>query len=395
MGSEAKTTSDHSPSPTVTELISELKTCFSSIDFQNVAKILMNREQDLLNKTQFLENEKDEILKGNKKLNALLKKKDVKIENLEKENDGLKNEVKNKQSEIGDFEKDEILMENKKLNTLLKKKDEKIENLERENDGLKNEVKKKQSEIGVVFRRLKRQKKVVAESSRPPPPPPPRFEEILDPKPKKEKESKHPVIIEIDDDDDDHVDRDLMKVSSSKRRLVSDETEIDDSDDDDDGDRCISVLKRKKVSEKVKKDHKNANFNDKTPTRTQPTSHSKSPFCDSSSSDSDDEKAKISAKLDFPKERWETEGHMVIEFAKDYEVCWNAICALHKQNVLQKHSVLLRPFDASRISSLSRKKTISDLSTFDLHQCRQFAMDYSAQIFAIYKEKSDTFFPAL
>ncbi|GJY63838.1 hypothetical protein Tco_0465298, partial [Tanacetum coccineum] len=230
--------------------------------------------------------------------------------------------------------------------------------------------------------------------NRPPPPPSPGFEEILDPKPKKEKESKHPVIIEIDDDDDDDDDdpgdRDLMKVSSSKRRRVSDEIESDDNDDE-----CISVLKRKKVYEEVTKDRKNANHDDKIPTRTQPASHSKSPFCDSSGSDSDDEKVKISAKMDLPKERWESEREMVIEFAKDYQLCWNAICALHKQDALQKHVVLIRPFDASRISSLSRKKTISDLSPFDRHQCRQFAMDYSAQIFDIFKEKSDTFFHAL
>ncbi|GKB10434.1 hypothetical protein Tco_0844357, partial [Tanacetum coccineum] len=110
--------------------------------------------------------------------------------------------------------------------------------------------------------------------NRPPPTPHPGFEEILDPKPKKEKESKHPVIIEIDDDDDDDPgDRDLMKASSSKRRRVSDEIESDDNDDE-----CILVLKRKKVYEEVTKDRKNANHDDKIPTRTQPASHSKSPF---------------------------------------------------------------------------------------------------------------------
>ena len=65
MGSEAKTTSDQSPetsSPTVTDLITELKTCFSSIDFQNVAKILMNRQQELLKEiTRFVKEKRFKI----------------------------------------------------------------------------------------------------------------------------------------------------------------------------------------------------------------------------------------------------------------------------------------------------------------------------------------------
>ncbi|PWA83896.1 hypothetical protein CTI12_AA163330 [Artemisia annua] len=383
MGSEAKTTLDQSPetpSPAVTDLITELKTCFSSIDFQNVANLLMNREQDLLHKTHVLENEKDEILKENKKLKGLLKKKDAKIESLEKET--------------------------KKLNEFSKKKDEKIESLEKENDGLKEELNKKQTEIGnyekvhldygvrvlslekinkeLLALEVKKPKNVVvAEGSKPPPPP--GFEEILDPnKPKKEKDSKVPEIIEIDDDDDDeddHGDRDLMKVSSKRKR---DETKRGDSDDD----KYISILRRKKVSREGTQDHKKDNYDEKIPTR---TSHLKSPFCDSSSSDSDNEKDKISAKMDLQKDRWETREDMVKEFGKDDQLCLNAICALHKQDSSQKRVVLVRLFDASRISYLSRKKTVSELSLFDLKQCRQFAMDYSDKLFDIYKEKSDSF----
>ena len=84
-------------------------------------------------------------------------------------------------------------------------------------------------------------------------------------------------------------------------------------------------MRRKKVSREVTQDHKKDNYDEKIPTR---TSHLKSPFCDSSSSDSDNEKDKISAKMDLPKDRWETREDMVKEFGKDDQLYLNAICAL-------------------------------------------------------------------
>ncbi|GKA15358.1 hypothetical protein Tco_0695105, partial [Tanacetum coccineum] len=48
--------------------------------------------------------------------------------------------------------------------------------------------------------------------------------------------------------------------------------------------------------------------------------------------ENNDDHGKISDKIDLTKERWETEEDALKEFAKDYQLCWNVVCALHKED---------------------------------------------------------------
>nr|GEW68658.1 fatty acid desaturase family protein [Tanacetum cinerariifolium] len=102
------------------------------------------------------------------------------------------------------------------------------------------------------------------------------------------------------------------------------------------------------------------------------TSHSASPFLVSGKSDVEKVEEAYEPIIKKDTERWETEAEMIIEFGKSYELCMNAVCALHRQNIHDGY------YDLSRINRLAEwltdgeperklKKTPSELKHFELH----------------------------
>lgn len=140
------------------------------------------------------------------------------------------------------------------------------------------------------------------------------------------------------------------------------------------------------------------------------------------SSDSDEEDidyfmdsmfATLKRKKENPE--WEFEVDMLQEFARDDEVCLNALCALYRQQLSKETSMKnpvssksrgFSPFNALRGTALAKylidgdpqcklKKTVSEVRVYDpkaIDDCRRLAIQQSKQLFEIYKKKEDPFF---
>ncbi|XP_027338623.1 dentin sialophosphoprotein [Abrus precatorius] len=136
-------------------------------------------------------------------------------------------------------------------------------------------------------------------------------------------------------------------------------------------------------------------------------------------SDGDVDFGKILSKIQRSKPnkmKWEFEADMLAEFGKDPELCMKAVCALYRQQTseeqMSKGALFnnhrgFSKFDAPRGSSLAEfltdgdpsgglKKSVEELQEYDpeaVEQCRSLAIHYSKQLYEIYKNKEDAFFP--
>ncbi|KAI3812784.1 hypothetical protein L1987_17496 [Smallanthus sonchifolius] len=162
-------------SPTVEELISQLRSSFFSLEFQHVAKTLIEREEQMNDKYLKLktkaQQEKDLLISENLKLNDELKKKQNEIDAIRKLNDEYERKFRVYEKRCLDF-------------------DHKVLNLEKL---AKESVCFRSSSVSLEN---KEQKDCAAESNRET-----LFCEKKDSKKKTEPKLKE--IIHIDDDDDD------------------------------------------------------------------------------------------------------------------------------------------------------------------------------------------------
>ncbi|KAJ0666091.1 hypothetical protein HanPI659440_Chr17g0663041 [Helianthus annuus] len=325
--------------PTVEDLILQLQSSFFSAEFQQVAKTLTEREEHI----------KDEYLK-------LKKKAEEEKDAIFKENMKLRDQLKKKEEEIGAM---------KKLIDEYKRKTRVYEN-RFDDKGLGLEKKAKES-MGSSLN--------LAESCRPP-----GFTKKEGSK--RKLEAKSHEIINIDDDDDqgkrvtDEVKReyiynidddDLVVFPSTKRRRAASEIKT-----------TPGSKETKKITKKIELD---------------------SPEEPDSGSDTEKiNKAYMSSisKVKKHKEEWKLESDMVKDLEKDDELCLNGVCALQK--------IIVHGADTDRLTTLGRKlidgdsqnklkKKASELNQYDLKDCRMFAKKYSLQLFNIYQDKSDPFFP--
>lgn len=117
-----------------------------------------------------------------------------------------------------------------------------------------------------------------------------------------------------------------------------------------------------------------------------------------------------------PNSKWALEGEMLSDFGKDPELCMRAVCALYRQQTadekLCKESIFqnrrgFSKFDAARGTKLGEfltggdpngdlVKTVNELREYDpdgIELCHRLAKHYSKQLFEIYKNNEDPFFP--
>ncbi|PWA75047.1 hypothetical protein CTI12_AA246430 [Artemisia annua] len=115
--------------------------------------------------------------------------------------------------------------------------------------------------------------------------------------------------------------------------------------------------------------------------------------------------------------KWDLEGDMLADFGKDPELCMRAVCAIYRQQTAdEKASQETRyrngrgfsQFDAPGGCKLAEfltdrdpagdlNKTVEDLKQYDskgIKRCRKLAANYSKQLFKIYKNKEDPYFPS-
>ncbi|RDX65098.1 hypothetical protein CR513_56273, partial [Mucuna pruriens] len=136
--------------------------------------------------------------------------------------------------------------------------------------------------------------------------------------------------------------------------------------------------------------------------------------------DSDEEMdfSKILSQIHRSKDHmeWEFEADMLAAFGKDSELCMKAVCALYQQQTSEEQMSRgalfsnqrgFSKFDANRGSTLAEflthgdprgglKKSVKEMQEHDpkaLELCRTLAIRYSKQLYQIYKNKEDPFFP--
>lgn len=135
-------------------------------------------------------------------------------------------------------------------------------------------------------------------------------------------------------------------------------------------------------------------------------------------SDEDIDFSKILSQIHRRKDHmeWEFEADMLAAFAKDSELCMKAVCALYQQQTseeqmsrgtLYSNQRGFSKFDARRGSTLAEfltdgdpcgglKKSVKELQEHDskaVELCRTLAIRYSKQLYQIYRNKEDPFFP--
>ncbi|KAI9096766.1 hypothetical protein K1719_025945 [Acacia pycnantha] len=116
------------------------------------------------------------------------------------------------------------------------------------------------------------------------------------------------------------------------------------------------------------------------------------------------------------KRKWEFEGDMLAAIGKDPQLCMKAVCALYRQQTSEERTMKgslhyngrgFNNVDAFRGSTLAEfitdgdprgdaKKTVKELEEYDargVETCRTMALRYSKQLFEIYNNKEDPFFP--
>lgn len=117
-----------------------------------------------------------------------------------------------------------------------------------------------------------------------------------------------------------------------------------------------------------------------------------------------------------PNSKWISEGDMLSDFGKNPELCMRAVCALYRQQTNEekacKASIIpngrgFSKFDATRGTILGEfltdgdpdgdlVKSVEELQARHpngLEECRKFADHYSKQLFKIYENGEDPFFP--
>ncbi|XP_071696102.1 uncharacterized protein [Rutidosis leptorrhynchoides] len=332
-------------SPTVPELISELRSSFFASDFQILA-------------TKFTEHE--EIM------------------------DKRYNELKNKSEE----EKNLLLSEKLKLKKDLKKKETETEALKKEND----ECEKKVRVCKKLYMDLIKRVIVLEEKAE-------EFEEMSRPDLSNKKghstkrtETKLQEIIEIvdNDDDDDVVDDDDQYIGTLKRKRVAEEIKKRYNSDLE----SSSSVKTKRASK-----DSNSDYVDYNQTVTQKRKNlEESPSQQITSTDTKKVEKSTAAKMKIRKEKWESEDDMMKDFEKDDQLCLDAVCAMRRQKVIVHGSDIARYAKLTRLlmdGDLLNKpqKKASELDLCDLDDCRVLARIYKSQIFGIYERKIDPFFP--
>ncbi|ESW09560.1 hypothetical protein PHAVU_009G137300 [Phaseolus vulgaris] len=135
-------------------------------------------------------------------------------------------------------------------------------------------------------------------------------------------------------------------------------------------------------------------------------------------SDEDVDFSKIISQIQRRKDdmEWEFEADMLAAFGKDSELCMKAVCALYQQQTLEEQMSKgtfytnqrgFSKFDAHRGSTLAEylthgdprgglKKSVKELHEHDpkaVELCRTFAIRYSKQLYQIYINKENPFFP--
>lgn len=116
------------------------------------------------------------------------------------------------------------------------------------------------------------------------------------------------------------------------------------------------------------------------------------------------------------KRKWEFEADMLAAFGKDPQICMKAVCTLYRQQTSEERTIKgslhyngrgFSNVDAFRGSTLAEfltdgdplgdvKKSVKELKEYDpkgIEICRTMALRYSKQLFEIYKNKEDPFFP--
>ncbi|XP_023746097.1 uncharacterized protein LOC111894255 [Lactuca sativa] len=412
-------------SPTVAELISLLRSSFLASEFQDVEEILVEREDhmrkqcnELRKKAKAFEKEKDVLFLKNQKLNDEMKKKQKEIDALRKENLEYKDQIKILNSEKCRVSKsaleDELKMKQseidalRKLNVEYEKKEAELRFYKKQSTDLYDRVLKLEKTAKELITSAgsssinlenSQQKNSTAEYIKPP-----LLVEKGDNKIKAE--PKLQEIIQIDDDDDDD-DDDLKCHSTLKRKQSSNEVDKKYSSDFVD-DIQPATQKRKNLQHLhnqpiISNPHSTPHSSGITP-QVEPRNLMSSLDSPASISDLntkiiDGAYKSIIARNKMIKGKWRFKSEMVEEFDKDDELCMNAICALHRQS----HTVLPL-FDKSRITQLALllingdpqqklKKTASEVNPSDVDECRVFAKKYAVQIFNIFKNKDDPFFP--
>ncbi|XP_047157165.1 uncharacterized protein LOC124827979 [Vigna umbellata] len=135
-------------------------------------------------------------------------------------------------------------------------------------------------------------------------------------------------------------------------------------------------------------------------------------------SDEDIDFSKILSQIQRKKDHmeWEFEADMLADFGKDSELCMKAVCALYQQQTSEEQMSRgtlytnqrgFSKFDANRGSTLAEylthgdprgglKKSLKELQEHDpkaVELCRTFAIRYSKQLYHIYINKENPFFP--
>nr|XP_043607508.1 uncharacterized protein LOC122579400 [Erigeron canadensis] len=355
----------------IEDLVLELRTCFFELEFQNVAKKLVNRENILIKKYIELkkksDNEKKLLLFKNQEL-------ETEIERLKKVKDVCEKKVKMYKEKFVDLEKRVSLLEEtpKDATTAAPA-------------SVENSRPLLSSEKGDSNRKT---------------------------------ELKLPEIIDIDDDSDDE---DNLCISSIlKRKRCSKEITKKCNSDDNDLD-CESTLKTKRVSVEIKKEldddyvnniltgtphmNKLEKFHKQVVGSTEVKLNNIQSFFNVSNSSSaqhleiiDGIYKSVLAKWNKQKQTWQFEEDMIKDFSQDDELCLNAVCALRRQKIIVHGSDMQRLNDLMQLltdadSERKLTKTASELNESDLVDCRMLARKYSFQIFGIYQRKDDPFFP--
>uniref|UniRef100_A0ACD5VG02 Uncharacterized protein n=1 Tax=Avena sativa TaxID=4498 RepID=A0ACD5VG02_AVESA len=126
--------------------------------------------------------------------------------------------------------------------------------------------------------------------------------------------------------------------------------------------------------------------------------------------------ARLRGRRSAKNEEWEYEAEMLSAFAEQPELCLKAVCALYRKQTeeekTQRSTIVhnkkgFNQIDAPRGSRIAQflldgdasgplKKSAHDLEKYErygLEFCHKMALRYSRQLFGIYKQKEDPYFP--
>ncbi|MCD7458847.1 hypothetical protein HAX54_039392 [Datura stramonium] len=129
-------------------------------------------------------------------------------------------------------------------------------------------------------------------------------------------------------------------------------------------------------------------------------------FSNGNDSDLDNDSCSIKKIETFIKEgrKWLSEDDLCSAFEKDPELCWNAVCALYRQQISEnKSSYSMSHIDEMSITTLGKyltdgdsenklSRTMSEVSLEYHRKCKRLAIRYCHQLFKIYHSKKDRLF---